>query len=185
VSACAACLATCLLLIFPGSAGSLLAAEPVAAQSLGSQVKAVFLFNFTQFVEWPLQSFAGPQAPLVIGVLGEDPFGTYLDDALTGELARGRPIALERYRSVEQVGPCHVLFVSHSEAPRLEPILAQLNGRGVLTVSDLEGFATRGGIIQFTTVQGKIRLIINLAAARRAGLTISSNLLRPAQIVGS
>jgi hypothetical protein len=149
------------------------------------QVKAVFLFNFTQFVEWPTNTFAHATAPLVIGVLGEDPFGAYLDETVRGETANGRPLIVQRYRRIQEIGDCQVLFISRSESDRLDQILANLAGKPVLTVGDVEGFTRRGGMIHLATIAGKIRLRINLDAAKAAQLTISSKLLRPAQIVAS
>jgi hypothetical protein len=171
----------CLLL--SGLAWSAPTALTGAPPSREYQVKAVFLFNFTQFVEWPAVAFPHADAPLVIGVLGEDPFGSYLDDTIRGETANGRPLIVERYRSVQEIGDCQVLFISRSEAGRLEQIFASLNGRRTLTVGDVEGFTRRGGMIHLATMTGKIQLRINLEAARAAQLTISSKLLRPAQIV--
>lgn len=149
------------------------------------QVKAVFLFNFTQFVEWPAEAFAHSTAPLVIGVLGEDPFGAFLDETVRGETASGRSLIVERYRRVQEIGNCQVLFISRSESDRLDQILASLAGKPVLTVGDIEGFAVRGGVIRLATVGGKVRLRINLNSAKAAKLIISSKLLRPAEIVGS
>jgi YfiR/HmsC-like len=148
------------------------------------EVKAVFLFNFSQFVDWPAASFADGGAPLVIGVLGSDPFGATLDEIARGETVNGRPLAVRRYDSVEQIDDaCHILFIERSQEERLDAVLAALKGRNVLTVGDFEGFARRGGIIRFVTVGNKIRLRVNLAAAQDAKLTISSKLLRPAHIV--
>jgi hypothetical protein len=147
------------------------------------QVKAVFLFNFTQFVEWPADAFAHVNTPLVIGVLGEDPFGAYLDETVRGETANGRPLIVARYRRVQEIEDCQVLFISRSETDRLEQKLASLAGKPILTVGDVEGFARRGGMIDLATVAGKIQLRINLEAAKAAHLTISSKLLRPAKIV--
>lgn len=149
------------------------------------QVKAVFLFNFAQFVEWPAAAFGGEQAPLVIGLLGDDPFGAYLDEAVRGETVHGRPLRIERYQRVEEIRTCHVLYVSRSEAGRLPQILAALRGREILAVSDVDGFAGRGGAIQFIMERNKVRLRINVDAARAAALTISSKLLRPAEIVST
>ncbi|TAK92750.1 MAG: YfiR family protein [Verrucomicrobia bacterium] len=149
------------------------------------QLKAVFLFNFAEFVEWPTNAFAGADSPLVIGVLGADPFGPQLDATVRDEKINGRSLQVQRYRRVEDIGACHILFISRSESPRLEPILASLKGRSILTVSDVDNFASRGGMIRFVTDKNKIRLRINLEVAKAANLTISSKLLRPAEIVGS
>jgi len=147
------------------------------------QVKAVFLFNFAQFVEWPPSAFSDPGAPLVICVLGEDPFGPYLDQTVRGETVQAHPLAVQRSRRVEEIRGCHILFVGREEQERLGEILDTLKGRPTLTVSDADGFSRRGGMIGFMTDRNRIRLRINLEAARAAELTLSSKLLRPAQIV--
>ena len=149
------------------------------------QIKAVFLFNFAQFVEWPPAAFANSNAPIVIGVLGEDPFGEYLDETVRGERVNNRPLEVQRYRQVDDIRTCHVLFVSRSESSRLESILATLRGRSILVVSDGDDFIQRGGMIRLAAAQNKIRLMVNLEAARAASLTISSKLLRSAEIVTS
>ena len=163
------------------SSGPSLTAQ--AAPSAEYQLKAVFLFNFAQFVEWPTEAFPQEHTPLIIGVLGEDPFGAYLDETVRGEKVNDRPLAVQRYRRVDEIKTCHILFISRSEGDRLEPIFASLRGRNTLTVGDAVGFAQRGGMIRFVTEKNKIRLRINLEAAKAAHLTISSKLLRPAEIV--
>jgi hypothetical protein len=142
------------------------------------QVKAVFLFNFAQFVEWPASAFPQGQTSLVIGVLGQDPFGSYLDDTVRGERVNNRPLTVRRYRRLEEIQTCHVLFISRSEAERMDQILASLKYRKILTVADVEGPAGVRVMIRFVTQQNKIRLRINPEAARAANLTISSKLLR-------
>ncbi len=149
------------------------------------QLKAVFLFNFAQFVEWPPTAFPEAKTPVVIGVLGEDPFGAFLDETVRGEKVNNRPLVVQRFRRVEEIKTCHVLFVSRSERERLGQILPSLKGRNILTVGDAEDFAVRGGMIRFVTEKNKIRLRINVDAAKTADLTISSKLLRPAEIVTS
>jgi hypothetical protein len=160
-----------------------LAVSVQAALSREYQVKAVFLFNFAQFVEWPSPALPEAKAPLVIGVLGEDPFGAYLDETVRGETVNNRPLVVRRFRSVNEIDTCHVLFISRSEADRLEQIVASLKGRSILTVGDTDGFAKRGVMIRFMTVDNKIRLRINLERANAANLKISSKLLRPAEVV--
>jgi hypothetical protein len=145
------------------------------------QVKAVFLFNFAQFVDWPPKAFPEPQTPLVIGVLGEDPFGTYLDETVRGENVNNRPLVVQRYRRIGDIKTCHVLFINRSETDRLEQILASLRGRNILTVGDTDDFAQRGGMIQLVTEKNKIRMRINLEVVKAANLTISSKLLRVAE----
>jgi len=147
------------------------------------QVKAVFLFNFAQFVEWPPEALPSADAPIVIGVLGNDPFGPILDETVRGESVRGHPLTVRRFRRVEEVEACHVLYISTSESRRLDEIVEHLRGRGILTVSDSERFMVRGVMIRLVTDRNRIRLRVNLDAAKAAGLNISSKLLRSAEIV--
>ena len=148
------------------------------------QVKAVFLFNFTQFVDWPPQAFPGPDAPFVIGVLGQDPFGPQLDEAVRGETVNRRPLVIERYRSVAEIRDCNILFIGSTESGHLDEILAALKGRSILTVGDADPGGQRGVMIRLVNENNRIRLRIDVAAAKAGNLTISSKLLRPAEIVG-
>jgi len=149
------------------------------------QVKAVFVFNFSHFVEWSPQAFAAPNAPFVIGILGNDPFGAHLDEAMRGEQIDQHPLLVRRIRNAADIGDCQILFIDRSESPQLEQILAALDHHSTLTVSELERSSERGVMIQFTTENNRIRLRINVDAARAAGLTISSKLLRSAEIVSA
>ncbi len=155
-------------------------AEPVSEY----QVKAVFLFNFSQFVSWPAAAFASADAPLVIGVLGDDPFGGELDAVVAGERVGGRALLVRRYREVADIKDCQILFIDRSEAARLRDIVRALRGRSILTVSDIEGAAGSGVMITLVLEADHVRMRINVAAARASGLVLSSQLLRPAQIVG-
>jgi hypothetical protein len=148
------------------------------------QVKAVFLFNFTQFVDWPPQAFPGPDAPFVIGVLGQDPFGPHLDEVVRGETVNRRPLVIERYRSVAEIRDCNILFIGSTESGHLDEILAALKGRSILTVGDADPGGQRGVMIRLVNENNRIRLRIDVAAAKAGNLTISSKLLRPAEIVG-
>src|SRR3989442_2101251 len=132
----------------------LLRAHLLLAQTATSreyQVKAVFLFNFAQFVEWPPAALAGANTPLIIGVLGENPFGGYLDETVRDEKVDNRLLEVQRYQRVEEIKTCHILFISRSEATRLEPILASLKDRSVLVVGDADDFVQRGGMIRLAT----------------------------------
>jgi YfiR/HmsC-like len=148
------------------------------------QVKAVFLFNFTQFVDWPPQAFPGPDAPFVIGVLGQDPFGPQLDEVVRGETVNRRPLVIERYRSVAEIRDCNILFIGSTESGHLDEILAALKGRSILTVGDADPGGQRGVMIRLVNENNRVRLRIDVAAAKAGNLTISSKLLRPAEIVG-
>jgi hypothetical protein len=160
-----------------------LAAFTVHAQSKEYQIKATFLFNFAQFVEWPTNTFTGTNEPFCIGILGEDPFGDFLDGTVRGEKINGHPLVVHRYRQAEEIQDCQLLFVSHSEAGRFQQILAGLKDKNILTVSDTTGFCKAGGIIRFVTEQNKIHFRINSEAAKNANLAVSSKLLRLAEIV--
>jgi hypothetical protein len=149
------------------------------------QVKAVFLYNFSHFVEWPAQVFTAANGPFVIGILGNDPFGVRLDEAVRGEQIDQHPLVVRRFHNIGEIGDCQILYIDRSESGQLRQILAALDHRGTLTVSDLDGSSERGVMIQFTTENNRIRLRINVDSARAAGLTVSSKLLRPAEIVGT
>jgi hypothetical protein len=148
------------------------------------RVKAVFLFNFAQFVEWPDSAFAGPHDPLVVGILGDDPFDAFLDEVVKGESVHDRPIVVKRYKRLEDVKDCHVLFIGAGETPRFEGILKGLRDRHILTVGETDEFFRRGGMVCFANEGGKVRLKINLEAVQEAALTVSSKLLRLADTSG-
>lgn len=174
-------------LLDAGLVASLLLGSPAALPAQTGrpseyQIKAVFLFHFTQFVEWPTAAIPD-QGPFVIGVIGEDPFGPFLDETVRNERAGGRELAIRRYRNAGDIGNCQMLFISRSEGARLEEILEALKGKSILTVGDSEEFARRGGMIRFVTDGGKVHLRVNVDAARDGNLTISSKLLRSAEIV--
>jgi YfiR/HmsC-like len=152
--------------------------DVVHSQSAGEyQVKAVFLFNFAKFVEWPPNAFPDANTPLVIGVLGQDPFGPHLDETLRGELIDNRSLIVQRYRNVAEIKRCHILFISRSESDHLGEIVANLRARRILTVTDADG-AQSGVMIRFIREGNKIRFRIDAEAAKAANLTISSKLLR-------
>ncbi len=163
---------------------------PVAPQGLAQtpaanefQIEAVFLFNFTQFVIWPSTAFADANDPFVICVLGEDRFGAYLDDTVRGERIAQRSMVVKRYRRIEDMEVCHILFISKSEASRMSQVLVRLQGRSVLSVSDADNFARQGGMVRFVVERNRVKLRVNLEAAKAAGLTISSKLLHVVDIV--
>jgi hypothetical protein len=148
------------------------------------QVKATFLFQFAQFVDWPEETLPTPQTPISICTLGQDRFGDSLNDTVRGEKVAEHPLVVRRHTRVEDITNCHLIFVSGSEAGQLDKILSVLKDKNVLTVSDMEKFADRGGMIQFVTEQNRIRLRINLGATKAADLVVSSKILRLATLVG-
>lgn len=164
--------------------GTWLGGQPLAyGQSKEYALKAAFLFHFTQFVEWPAEAFAETNSPFVIAILGVDPFGKVLEDLIEKEKVKGRFIVVRRYRSLNEVEQPHILYISQSESSNMDRIIRVMRGRPVLTVSDLDHFAVRGGMIRFLTEKNKIRFRINNEVAQREGLTISSKLLRLAELV--
>ena len=164
-----------LILLLPGVA---------SAQAPEYDLKAVFLFNFAKFVEWPESAFAGERAPLSICVYGQDPFGPTLDAVVQGERVGERSLLVQRPDSLDDLGECHVLFVARSEKGRLGEVMEQVKGEPVLTVSDTDGFLRAGGIINFILEGSKVRVLIDQEAAERSGLEISSKLMRLAVNTG-
>ena len=141
------------------------------------QVKATFLYNFSKLTEWPSEASSGSDAELVIGIVGEDPFGAAMDRIAEVEKQRGQKLVIKRLRGDEDLRACQVLFVSRSEKKLLQAILAKVEGAGVLTVSEIEGFTVNGGMIEFVFDDNRIRFDINREAAQRGNLRISSRLL--------
>jgi hypothetical protein len=141
------------------------------------QVKAAFLFNFARFVEWPSDAFDDPRSPLVIGVLGTDPFGPDLDAVMRDKTVHGRSILVQRYPRATDVGPCHVLFVGRGESGRLRRGQGLLKDTGVLTVGEEAG-PRAGTMIRLSLVDNRVRFEVDLAAVQDAKLKISSKLLR-------
>lgn len=136
------------------------------AEATEYDLKAAFLCNFVQFVKW------SGGASSTVGILGDDPFEGKLQKALRGKLG------IKRSRRPEDLKTCQIVFVSKSERGNVGAILSSLEGTNVLTVGDMDGFAKQGGVIGFTMDGDKVRFEINEGAARRAGLELSSRLLK-------
>ena len=168
------------LALLAARAMPLLAAMPVPTEY---QVKAAFLFNFAKFVEWPPGTFPGEASPVVIGLVGEDPFGEALDQSIQNKLVQGHPLILRRLRVNEDLKQCHVLFVSRSEKQRLGEILAAVKGSAVLTVSEVDQFLEQGGMINFFIESESVKFGINVQAAQSSGLKLSAKLLAVARNV--
>jgi hypothetical protein len=146
-------------------------------------VKAAFLFNFTKFVEWPEKAFNGPQAPIVIGIIGDDPFGDSLMRIVAGQKAQGRAILIVKYRRGDDLRRSQILFISASERLRNAEILASLQDASVLTVSDIDGFAEAGGTMQFVMQENRVHFVVNLDAATQSKLRVSAKLLALARVI--
>jgi hypothetical protein len=153
------------------------------APSREYQLKAVFLFNFTQFIDWPANAFENDQSPLVIGVIGENPFGAYLVQTVSGEKINGHPMVVQYYKNEEEIKLCHILFVNVSETKKQEQVLETVKGKNILTVSDHPDFLKQDGMIRFVTNNNKIKLQINMDACKESKMVLSSKLLRLAEII--
>jgi hypothetical protein len=146
------------------------------------QVKAAFLFNFAKFVEWPSVAFKGPDDPLAICVLGQNPFGTALEDVVRDKTVANRAFVVREALNAQQASTCQIVFVSASERKRFRFLLDGLKGRSILTVGEADDFTANGGIINFKLKDARVRIEIDVGAADRAGLHISSKLLSLAEI---
>ncbi|HEX3702525.1 MAG TPA: YfiR family protein [Vicinamibacterales bacterium] len=144
-----------------------------------SQVKAVYLLNFARFTTWPQPEAAEPDE-FDVCVLGSDPFGAVLDATFADETVGGKRVAARRIASPDAAGPCRVVFISATERPELPRILQTIQKGRALTVSDLPGFVDQGGMIEFVPEGRRVRFAVNVAAADRSGLLLSSELLRVA-----
>lgn len=142
------------------------------------EVKAAYLYNFGRFVEWP--KVKSNNGPFTVCVLGHDPFGAALDSTLAGETLHGSKVVAKRISTAQEAANCRILFISSSEAAQLKDILTTLNKASILTVSDIPQFARHGGIVEFILDGNKVRFDVNLAAAERASLALSSQLLKVA-----
>jgi YfiR/HmsC-like len=149
-------------------------------------IKAGFIYNFAKLVEWPTASFVQPDSPIVIGILGEDPFGATLDKIVADKKINGRGLAVKRLkwsRDLKDLKDCNILFVSTSEKEHIESVIDAMKGLPILTIGDAPGFAKRGGVMNFVLEDNKVRFEVNVEAAKHADLTISSRLLTLAKIV--
>lgn len=144
-------------------------------------VKAAFLFNFAKFVEWPASAFKSADDPIKICVLGQNPFGSSLENAVRGKTFGSRAFVVQDVTNAQDAATCHILFVAASVYKRLSPIVGGLKTSTVLTVGETDDFAANGGIITFRVRDARVRFEIETSAAERAQLRISSKLLSLAQ----
>ena len=143
------------------------------------QIKAAFLYNFGKFVEWPTNAFQNEASPLILGILGDDPFGPDLERTIAGKKVNDRAIVMKRFKDGTPSEFCHILLISRSERRRLPQIISGLKGLPTLTVGDeIDGFCQQGGIINLTLEGKKVRFQMNGLSAQRMGLKISSKLQR-------
>jgi uncharacterized protein DUF4154 len=147
------------------------------------ELKAAMLYNLTRFVEWPSSAYADPQAPTVLCILGRDPFGGSLTSVAANPASGGRPVQIRHVPNDKGIRGCQVVYISSSERKSIVQILSTLKGSSILTVGEMDQFAARGGMIQFSLEEKQVRFEINLDAASQADLKISSRLLVLARIV--
>ena len=148
------------------------------------QIKAAILYNLVRFIDWPDEAFADSRAPVVISIVGKDPFGSEIE-VIRGQTVQGRKVVIHRARTLGDLRRCHVLFVSESEKGRLVKVLRAAENWNTLTVADWQGSAEQGACVDFYEEDHKIRFSINIEASSKARLKVSSKLLRLAQIVES
>jgi hypothetical protein len=170
------------ILILTGLMGArvLLSSAHALEESREYEVKAAFIYHFAKFVSWPGESKSDP---LIIGVLGNDPFGKIWEE-IRRKTVRGRPIVVNLCgNDLGLAKKCQVVFISRVDREKLKIILGQLFEKPVLTIADLPLFAETGGMIGFYSHENKVRFAINLESCKKAGLAVSSNLLKLARIV--
>jgi YfiR/HmsC-like len=149
-------------------------------------IKAGFIFNFAKFVDWPPTTFAQPDSPIVIGILGTDPFGAIIDQIVQDKKIGGRGFVVKRLKwgtDPKDLRDCKILFVGASERLHIDELVQIVRGLPILTVGETPGFAEHGGVIRFVLEDNRVRFEVNVEAARQAGLTISSRLLTLARII--
>jgi hypothetical protein len=147
-----------------------------------NRVKAAFLYNFVRFIEWP-RGAVEHEDPLIIAVLFDDDFVDDVHRTVDGKTVAGRHIEVRSFANLAGIEACDVVFVGEAGASEIDSILALLVGQPVLTVSEVNDFAERGGVIGLYRTENKLRFRINVAAARNAGLEISSKLLGLSDVV--
>lgn len=161
------------------------AAEEQSTQLQPSEyeIKAAFIYNFAKFVEWPPESEQASHDFMIIGILGQDPFGRLMEQVIGGKTVGGKTILIERYQSLKEAFHCHILFIGNSELTKLNQIIQELSGKHILTVGEIDTFAEHGGMIYLYMQDKRIRFKINIDAANEASLKLSSKLLKLAEIV--
>ncbi|OQX09074.1 MAG: hypothetical protein BWK80_47330 [Desulfobacteraceae bacterium IS3] len=146
-------------------------------------VKAAFLYNFAKFVQWSDTAFKSPDEPLVLCILGESPFGNALGTIENKEVLNKRKLSVKLCKNIRDVSVCHILFISSSEEENLSSILSVIKTMPMLTVSDTEGFAQRGVMINLINMDNKLRFEVNTDAVNKMPFRLSSQLLKLAIIV--
>lgn len=153
------------------------------AGTLENRVKAAFLYKFAGYVDWPAASFARPDTPVTIAVVGAEPLASELVQAVTGRTVNDRQIVVKRFKPGEPLTGVHVLFVGRPESPRVGQLAQAAHGRSVLIVTEAEGALAQGSVINFTMADRRVRFEVSLESAEKTGLKLSSRLLAVAEKV--
>ena len=164
-------------------AGSLGTSAPAPAQSTEYKVKAAFLYNFAKLTTWPKGSFGSENDPIVVTVVGDDPFGKILEAVLGGKKVGKRPLKLERVSDPAKLGKAHIVYMGKLGQRDRAALLKTLRKRNVLTIGERSDFTKTGGVCRFYSEKGKLRFEVNVDAVGRAQLDLSSQLLKLARIV--
>lgn len=177
-------IAACLVCLTLATAFASRAQSGESSDSSEYLIKAGFTYNFAKLIDWPSGAFAQSDSPIVIGVLGTDPFNGTLDQVLKGKEANGRAFEVRHLKWGADLKGCNILFVSDSETAHLDELFRSVKGLPILTIGETAGFAQRGGIINFVVEDNRVRFEINADAAKQANINISSRLLSLAIPVG-
>lgn len=161
-----------------------LAVQSAYAGQVEYEVKAAFIHNFAKFIEWPTEVFQDSAAPIQMGYLGDGPINEALMK-LNGKEVQQRTLKVSRIENINHVNSFHIIFVNPSQKKWSRSILASLRGTGILTIGDIPGFAANCGVVNFYLEKSRVRFEINVSAAERESLKVSSKLLRLARIVKS
>lgn len=153
------------------------------AETLEQRVKAAFLYKFAGYVEWPAKSFARPETPVMIGVMGNEVLAAELVEAVTGRTVNDRMVVVKRLKAGESLSGIHILFVGRAESARLDQLAQSAQPRSILTVTESDGALARGSVINFVLTDGRVRFEIARDTAEKSGLKLSSRLLAVAQQV--
>lgn len=180
---CVLLLAACILFDLP------VVAQPVSEATLPPsveyQIKADFVYTVAKFVDWPDTAFAGGQgAPLTFGIAGSDVVADAIAQALRGKKVHERPIRTVRITDPKRARECQILYVSDPDPAHLKSILEQVGTASILTVGESADFAEKGGILGLHLSDTLVQFEVNMRSADRAGISISSKILRLGQVVG-
>lgn len=185
------CLALCTALVVAVGPGALLGSAPAWGDPLAEasqaraptewEMRAAFLYKFISYIRWPKESLPEDKSPLVVGVLGRDPFGKALDALLNQKQHGAHPIVVQRFETAETAAKCHVLYVSTTDAEEIARIVAVLGSKPILLVGEGRTFTKHGGAIAFELEARRLVFTINTQAAKAAQLELSSQLLKLAK----